>query len=374
MLMNAVMRSPIAKDVRTKPVVAPETTASFLTACLLELHSAVGLHDLWRALRKAAQDHLHVSATILEVEPRWRGKRVWRRADPATASSPLYQPSGRNWLEENSGRPIHRSPIENGGRGADVISLLSWRGREFQGALSFEKEAKGPGFTSREAQIIASLQPYFHAALGRVLACEDEVFRAGQITSILRDFPIGLLVLGWDLQPVWYNEEAALACAIWNHGERQAAALNPKQDFQLPAALESICGKLRNEWDSPENLPHKSPLRTAMLSHPAAGLHAQIAVGRSASDAQRTAFQIQIDYRRPRGDRNRAVSAGALSLLARLTTREREVAMKIREGQRTAEIARDFHRSPLTIKTQLNSVFKKLGVRNRAQVAALLNR
>ena len=72
--------------------------------------------------------------------------------------------------------------------------------------------------------------------------------------------------------------------------------------------------------------------------------------------------------------RHHAVSPGALALLARLSTREREVAMKIREGQRTAEIAHDFHRSPLTIKSQLTSIFTKLGVKSRAQVAALLNR
>ena len=44
------------------------------------------------------------------------------------------------------------------------------------------------------------------------------------------------------------------------------------------------------------------------------------------------------------------------------------------QGQRTAEIAHAFHRSPLTIKSQLTSIFTKLGVKNRAQVAALLNR
>lgn len=51
-----------------------------------------------------------------------------------------------------------------------------------------------------------------------------------------------------------------------------------------------------------------------------------------------------------------------------------EVAMRVREGLRTAEIAAELRRSPLTVKIQLASVFSKLGVRGRARVAALLNR
>jgi DNA-binding CsgD family transcriptional regulator len=63
-----------------------------------------------------------------------------------------------------------------------------------------------------------------------------------------------------------------------------------------------------------------------------------------------------------------------VALLARLTEREREVAMRVREGLRTAEIAAELRRSPLTIKTQLAAIFAKLNVRGRTRVAALLNR
>jgi DNA-binding NarL/FixJ family response regulator len=48
--------------------------------------------------------------------------------------------------------------------------------------------------------------------------------------------------------------------------------------------------------------------------------------------------------------------------------------MRVREGLRTAEIAAELRRSPLTIKTQLAAIFAKLNVRGRTRVAALLNR
>jgi DNA-binding CsgD family transcriptional regulator len=48
--------------------------------------------------------------------------------------------------------------------------------------------------------------------------------------------------------------------------------------------------------------------------------------------------------------------------------------MRMREGLRTAEIAAELGRSPLTIKTQLAAIFAKLAIRGRACVIALLNR
>ena len=64
----------------------------------------------------------------------------------------------------------------------------------------------------------------------------------------------------------------------------------------------------------------------------------------------------------------------ALSLLSRLTFREREVALRVRDGLTTEEIAKELRRSKLTIKTQLAGIFRKLGVANRSRVTAMLNR
>jgi DNA-binding NarL/FixJ family response regulator len=112
-----------------------------------------------------------------------------------------------------------------------------------------------------------------------------------------------------------------------------------------------------------------------VLSVDELGLHAQVVVrALGVNSLLQPAFQVQLDYRRPRGDRNRPLSPGLVALLARLSTREREVAMRVREGLRTSEIAADLGRSPHTIKVQISSIFAKLGVGSRSRVAMLLNR
>ena len=185
------------------------------------------------------------------------------------------------------------------------------------------------------------------------------------VLTMLEDVPVGLLLLDADCEPLWFNEEAARACAVWNHGERRAAALRVRSAFTVPPALVEACAQLRDD-------PTADPVKVVSVN--ARGLHARIKLQLARSAESGHAFHIQLDYRRPRGDRHRPLSPGAVALLARLSEREREVAMRVREGLRTAEIAAELRRSPLTIKTQLAAIFTKLGVRGRTRVAALLNR
>lgn len=185
------------------------------------------------------------------------------------------------------------------------------------------------------------------------------------VLAMLEDVPVGLLLLDAEGRPLWFNEEAARACAVWNHGERRAAALRVRQAFQVPTALAAAAQALLHD-------PTADPVK--VVSENTRGLHARIKLQSAGAGETAPAFYIQLDYRRPRGDRHRPLSPGAVALLARLTEREREVAMRVREGLRTAEIATELRRSPLTIKTQLASIFAKLSVRSRTRVAALLNR
>ena len=99
--------------------------------------------------------------------------------------------------------------------------------------------------TARLLMVTAAFIDVPAVSRARAASREEQLFRAEQLTAMLRDFPIGLLILDWDLAPIWFNEEAALACAVWNHGERHAAAVNPKLDFELPVELAEVCAGLR---------------------------------------------------------------------------------------------------------------------------------
>ena len=187
--------------------------------------------------------------------------------------------------------------------------------------------------------------------------------------TMLDEIPVGLLVLSARGTPLWFNREAELVCAVWNNTTLRRDALPLKRsEFAVPDALRAECLAL---VATDAGGIHPEP---RILSEPERGLHALIRLQPRADRAGPPACFLQLDYRRPRGDRDRPLSPSALSLMSRLTFREREVALRVRDGLTTIEISKELRRSPLTIKTQMAGILRKLGVDNRSRVAALLNR
>ncbi len=222
----------------------PEAAPPALAEGLLRLHAALNLRDLWRALQFLARDTLTSNSQTFEVGHRPDGiaRKVYRHAHPYTPRELRRDHPQRAWLAANGGAPAYRlsdiaPPAALAGtpfyervmrrEGWDkLLCIATWRGRELQGTLNFHRGAALPDFSQRELRVAESLQPHVQTALGRVLAYEEAGFLAEHFASMLEEVPVGLLLLDWDLRPLWYNGEAAHGCAVWNHGERRAAALN----------------------------------------------------------------------------------------------------------------------------------------------------
>jgi DNA-binding CsgD family transcriptional regulator len=186
--------------------------------------------------------------------------------------------------------------------------------------------------------------------------------------TVLDDLPVGLLVLSARGTPLWFNREAEIVCAVWNRMPLRRDALPLKRaDFAVPEVLWQACQLLLQVDAAGERASEPR-----LVSEPDRGLHAVIRLQHRRSGPP--ACFLQLDYRRPRGDREHPLSPTALSLMSHLTFREREVALRIRDGLTTDEIAKELRRSKLTIKTQLAGIFRKLGVANRSRVTAMLNR
>ena len=57
--------------------------------------------------------------------------------------------------------------------------------------------------------------------------------------------------------------------------------------------------------------------------------------------------------------------------MARLTRREAEVLERLARGLTNSEIAAELHVHPSTVKSQLATLYRKLGVSNRTQAAVV---
>lgn len=378
---------------RSLPSTPPEFAAPGLATSLLKLHSALNQRDLWQALRTLAAEAISSSSLTLEIGFSDDGvpHKILRHAHPASARDLRRQAPDKAWLEERPGLPAYRlsdvvalrdvketdyyEQVMRSEGWDKQLTVVGWHRRMRQGAMNFYRAPSQPDFSSRDLRLAEALQAHFAAALARVCAHDEAVLLGGHFADMLEAVPVGLLLLDWDLRPLWHNGEAAHVCAVWNYGESRAAAMRSGRSFRVPAPLTQACAELRARFQTAGDAATENPPAPEVLSEHVLGVHAQISLRSLARHALlKPAFHIQLDYRRPRGDRNRPLSPSAVVLLARLSGREREVAMRVREGLRNRQIAEELKRSPLTIKTQLTSIFSKLEVSSRAQAAALLNR
>jgi DNA-binding CsgD family transcriptional regulator len=272
----------------------------------------------------------------------------------------------------SAGRPVQRLAAELPGR---FLGIFAWRDRRPQAAFVLGRAGDEPDFSARDIRNAEALQPHLQVALRRVLSHEERTLRAEQLSALLEYVPIGLLLIDWDMQVLWRNNEAANCCAFWNHGERGAPAVRARRAFRIPPAIIRACVRLRARWEREAAQGNGGQGKLRADVHDSQALHAQLTVHSNANNPfLRPVFRIHLDYRRPRGDREKQISEGAVALLARLSGREREVAMWLREGLRNADIAAEMRVSPATIKAQLSSIYAKLDVAGRARAAALLNR
>ena len=188
--------------------------------------------------------------------------------------------------------------------------------------------------------------------------------------SAMDELPVGFIVLSASGRPLWYNREADIVCSVWNQTPLRADALPlSRTDFVVPPPIWAACQELLSADKNGEKVP-----KAQLVQEPERGLYATVRLHPRSDGSGPPACFVQLDYRRPRGDRDRPVSPAAFALLARLTFREREVALRLRDGLTTSEISKELKRSQLTIKTQLAAIYRKFGVTNRAKVTALLNR
>ena len=360
---------------------------------MLRLHGTLTQRDFWPAIRSLAHDTIPCDSLTLELGHTAEAvpQTVFRDAHPYTPRERRREHPACTWVMKHPGTKVYRLSEISDERdlrrtayykrvmrreGWDkLLGVVAWRDERVVATLNFHRSPSRPDFTVRERQLAEALHAHFQTAVVRMLAHEEAVSLGRQFAALLEDVPVGLLLLDWNLRPLWLNGEAAQACAVWNHGERNAAALRPRRAFRVPEALAQVCTEQRMEWEAATAGMREAVARPRVLSEDAIGLHAQVTLRAVQKGSPlRPVFHVHLDYRRPRGDRNRPLSPGAVALLARLTKREREVAMRVREGLSTEEIAIDLRRSFHTIKTQLTAIFHKLDVHSRTRVAALLNR
>jgi len=81
---------------------------------------------------------------------------------------------------------------------------------------------------------------------------------------------------------------------------------------------------------------------------------------------------VRLEHHSAGGDGGKPGDAERFARVARLSLREREVAMLVGQGCSNDEAALRLGKSVLTVKKQMRSIYEKLGIENRGRLIALL--
>ena len=165
--------------------------------------------------------------------------------------------------------------------------------------------------------------------------------------------------------------EAEKQCARWNRGLRR----DIESDRQL--SLPGQVGWLVHEGGGDELPPSAAGAVTAAaikIRHPSL-LGLALKIDRNWQEPSQhlsPCYVLTFVEERTASDAPREPTQRALLLLQQLSPSERRVALLVAKGLRNDEIAEQLCRSRRTVEFQLNSIYRKLEVSSRTQLACAL--
>jgi DNA-binding CsgD family transcriptional regulator len=251
---------------------------------------------------------------------------------------------------------------------------LYWRGSQVGSQIAIRRTREQGDFTADEVEFLEALHPHIETVINRLLALEEERARRRCLEEFNHHLPFALMFLNWDLAPIYVNRAALEQCAIWNFGPAQARAYQPRAAFHPPAEIYQACAALKADWLAQRAREDADVARlgeTVNVAHATlAGLNASVRLHVEPHD--RAAFPGFIVYLENKSNLPSPDGLPVHSLLARLTVAEREIARGVCEGLGNEEIASRLRKSVKTVKAQLTSIYKKIGVDGRGQLLVRL--
>jgi DNA-binding CsgD family transcriptional regulator len=379
---------------------AIHASATVLDTRILALHSAIDRESLWTGVRDVLAcvadfsrltlflGHLGLGeARVVYSEPEIKNAGAWFEArGKLNPFSPwIKQHIGAPYFlfRDIIGRPaeFHASPFyqafaqpEGWDKG---LSVMFWKHEEMLAMFSLYRGEHQLDFTPAQLKRILTIARHIEIAVARVQRIHHELNFRNALQSFTRTLPVPLLLLNWRGKLVFANLAAYESAAIWNFGAAEARAYNPRECFQVPDPALTAVQTLKQTIQSikPQELSSQMPAPIVITHTSDPRLNASVSPAYfGQSSLARPGFFVL--FKDPLGlDETlepEVRDARRRRALASLTRAEREVVRLLCQGASNTEVATALNKSVLTVKTQVNSIFRKLGLRSRTQLVAKL--
>jgi len=254
--------------------------------------------------------------------------------------------------------------------GRYAIGLFFWNAGRLLGVIVIMRSAEQGPLSRLEMKRIRQLYAQFQTALGRLRSLEREHTVRVALEQFMRRVPLPTILLRWNLRLIYQNQAASDFCSLWQHGPEQARLIKTKAS--LPPEILDRCHVLKERWEQVSRLNFPpSGFKDELVHHPKRRyLRATISLKQiSSAGVARPHFLIAFENLRGADAKQKVAT---LAHLARLTTREQQLAQLVCDGRSNQEIADESSLSLETVKKHLHSVFRKLEVSSRSRLMAMM--
>lgn len=371
-----------------------------LRRSLVDMEVAASVPELWKALRgflATTIPNTHSATLFLDAKEKNPGALTLHTAPSRRPAewwktraklSPTHQ-----WLDAHAGVKLYsldeimpdRVQLKRTDfyrhvlmpEGWDkLLGLTLWEKNERKSILCLRRTFNQAPFTADEKTLLLDLHPVLDRNLRRLEKHEEEVIARNSLQQFINLLPQGILLVNARHELVFANHEAFEACAAWNHGAQAARSLNGRAVFAVPPAfLESYHQLMEGHYATALADPtaHHTPERRRLVHPVLKHLQAELSLF-SLDDPllSRPYLFAQLVNREMLDAAAPAAMERQVTVLSRLTQREREVAQLVRDGLSNEEIAAHLHKGVGTVKNQLQSIFAKLEINSRAKLISLL--
>jgi DNA-binding CsgD family transcriptional regulator len=371
-----------------------------LRRSLVDMEVAASVPELWKALRQFLETsipHSHSATLFLDAKERNPGALTLHTA-PSRRPADWWKTRAKlspthAWLDAHPGVKLYsldeimpdRAQLKRSDfyrhvlmpEGWDkLLGLTLWERNERKSILCLRRAFNQAPFTDGEKGLLLDLHPVLDRNLRRLEKHEEEVIARNSLQQFINLLPQGILLVNARHELVFANHEAFEACAAWNHGAQAARSLNGRAVFAVPPAfLESYHQLMEQHYAQALSDPNAHhPLERRRLTHPSLK-HLQADLSLFSLDdplLSRPYLFAQLVNRDMLDAAAPAAMERQVTVLSRLTQREREVAQLVRDGLSNEEIAAHLHKGVGTVKNQLQSIFAKLEINSRAKLISLL--
>jgi DNA-binding CsgD family transcriptional regulator len=255
------------------------------------------------------------------------------------------------------------------------MCLFLWKRERLVCGIAILRAAGQGDFSPVETKRLRELHPQFMTALHRIELLERERAVRTDLEEFVKRLPLPTIILQWNLKPIYLNHAARQFCTVWEKGPEEAK--RTKAISKIPPAILDRCRRLKQQWTD-AGWPYFSNSRTYVRKQEAH--HPRLPDYRATIELRqlkttgvvRPHFLIECEDLSRNGSSNTGMTNLRLPAIARLTTREREVARLVCSGQSNKEIAETAHLSVAMVKKHIHAIFRKVEVPCRSRLVALM--